>query len=88
MAGLPVSAAERLRTRVRRLTRIDEGRYSLELGPHERPEPLIAELTLTGASLVSVTPLNFELTDTEALPELARWPIEGFTRSDTGGSQG
>jgi len=63
VSGLPASAVERLRARVRRVTRIDDGRYSVEVDANERPEPLIAELASVGASLVSVTPLRTTLED-------------------------
>lgn len=34
---------------------------------------------------ISVTPLNFELTDLRALADLETWPLEGFPRSNPGG---
>jgi ABC-2 type transport system ATP-binding protein len=53
----------RLRPRVRRLTSIAEGRFTLELGPDVRPEPFIAELAAHGASLVSAAPVRTSLED-------------------------
>jgi 5'-nucleotidase len=35
---------------------------------------------------ISVTPLNFELTDTQVLTELAAWPLDGFPHLDRGGA--
>ena len=59
--GLTDEAAARLGTRVRKVTRIADRRYSLELEPDSRPEALVAELSATGAVLVSVTPLRATL---------------------------
>jgi ABC-2 type transport system ATP-binding protein len=63
VAGLSTAVAEALQPRVAALTRIDEGRYSVHLGPGLRPEPLVAELAAAGASLVSVSPLRTTLED-------------------------
>ena len=63
VSGLGPLLADRIRPKVKRLTRIDEGRYSLELAQGVRPEALIAELTAGGAALVSVTPLRTTLED-------------------------
>jgi len=63
VSRLPAEIAERLRSRLERVTRIDEGRYSLELGAGGRPEPLIAELAAAGAQLVSVTSVRTTLED-------------------------
>jgi ABC-2 type transport system ATP-binding protein len=61
--GLSPDAAARLGARATRVTRIAEGRYTVELGPSSRPEPLIAELAAAGAALVSVSPLRTTLED-------------------------
>ena len=61
--GLSADAASRLGARAKRVTRIAEGRYTVELGSSSRPEPLIAELAAAGASLVSVSPLRTTLED-------------------------
>jgi ABC-2 type transport system ATP-binding protein len=63
VTSLAPGAVSRLSPGVRRVTRIDAGRYSLELGPDVRPEMVIAELASAGASLVSVTPLRTTLED-------------------------
>src|SRR4029453_13646921 len=63
VSGLTTSVAERLRARVRSLTIIADGRYTIELAPETRPEPLIAELAAAGATLVSVTALRTTLED-------------------------
>jgi len=63
VGGMGHSLADRLQPRVRKLTIIADGRYSIEIGPDTRPEPLIAELAAAGASLVSVTPLRTTLED-------------------------
>ena len=61
VTGVTNAVSERLQPRVRRLTMIADGRYSIEIGPESRPEPLIAELTAAGASLVSVASLRTTL---------------------------
>jgi len=63
VTSLPQAVADRLAPRVRRVTKIAEGRYSLELGPDVHPEPLIAELAVAGAALVSVSTLRTTLED-------------------------
>jgi ABC-2 type transport system ATP-binding protein len=60
---LPPGALDRLTTPIQRVTRIDDGRFNLELGPGVRPEPVIAELAAAGATLVSVTPVKTTLED-------------------------
>jgi len=62
-ANLAPATADRLSGTVRRITRIAEERYSVELAADTGPEPLIAELAATGATLVSVTPLKTTLED-------------------------
>ncbi len=61
--GLTAAVADRVATRVHRMTRIADDRYSFDLPPGARPEPLIAELAATGATLVSVTPSRTTLED-------------------------
>jgi ABC-2 type transport system ATP-binding protein len=61
--NLSAEAAGRLQPRVARLTTIAAGRYHIELGRGQRPEPLVAELAASGASLVSVTALRTTLED-------------------------
>ncbi len=63
VTGLNPLVADRLAPRLRGITRIADGRYSLDLGPDLRPEPLIAELAAAGAVLVSVTPARTTLED-------------------------
>ncbi len=59
--GLSDEGAARAASRATRVTRIADRRYSLEVSAATRPEPLIADLTGSGASLVSVTPLHATL---------------------------
>jgi ABC-2 type transport system ATP-binding protein len=59
--GLPDEAASRLAGRVRRVTRIADRKYSVELPTETRPETVVADLAGAGASLVSVTPLRATL---------------------------
>jgi hypothetical protein len=63
VSGLSDAIAERLRARVARVTKIADGRYSLELPTEAHPETFIAELASMGASLVSVMPLRTTLED-------------------------
>jgi ABC-2 type transport system ATP-binding protein len=63
VGDLPPEAADRFKTRTRRMTRIAEGRYSIDLDATVRPEPVVADLASAGASLVSVTPLQMTLED-------------------------
>jgi ABC-2 type transport system ATP-binding protein len=62
-ADIRPELAARLSGRVRRLTPIADGRYTIELGPETRPEPLIADLMAAGASLVSAAPVRITLED-------------------------
>jgi ABC-2 type transport system ATP-binding protein len=57
------SLADRLTPRARRVTRIADGRYTIDVAPEVRPEPFIAECAAAGASLVSVAPLRTTLED-------------------------
>jgi ABC-2 type transport system ATP-binding protein len=57
------SLVDRVSPRVVRTRRIDDGRYSFELGAAARPEPFIAELSAAGAALVSVSPIRTTLED-------------------------
>ena len=63
MAGVPAPVAGALAGRVRRTTEITDGRFAFELAGDTRPEPVIAELSAAGASLVSVSPLRTTLED-------------------------
>ncbi len=63
VTGLAAPVADRMAPMVRRLTRIADGRYNLDLGPDVRPEPVIAHLAAAGATLVSVTPARTTLED-------------------------
>jgi ABC-2 type transport system ATP-binding protein len=63
MSGLSLSVVERVRRRMARVTKIADGRYSLELQAGDRPEALIAELASTGACLISAARANASLED-------------------------
>lgn len=63
MTAVAPMIADRLGSRVSKLTRIADDRYSFELAAHDRPEPFVAELAAAGASIVSVTPLRTTLED-------------------------
>jgi len=62
VSGLSADAATRIGQKAKRVTRITEGRYTLELA-HTRPEPVIADLAAAGAAIVSVLPLRTTLED-------------------------
>lgn len=61
--GVSEAFVQRARDRAVAVTAIGEGRYSFDLRAQDRPEPFVAELAGTGASLVSVTPLRITLED-------------------------
>ena len=63
VAGASESAIDRARPAARRVVRIGEGRYTLELPLERPPEALLAQLTGAGAHLVSLNPLRDTLED-------------------------
>jgi ABC-2 type transport system ATP-binding protein len=63
VAGAGDGLIASLGPRVRRAVRISEGRYTLELPLDPPPERLLAELTATGAHLVSLNPVRETLED-------------------------
>ncbi len=63
MEGLGPATAERVAARVERSRRIADGRYSFRIAAEARPEPFIAELVTSGASLVSANPVRTTLED-------------------------
>jgi ABC-2 type transport system ATP-binding protein len=60
---LTPAAAAALQARATRAVRISHGRYTFELGPEQRPEPMVAEIGEHGGMLESVTPLRATLED-------------------------
>ena len=63
MSGLSPEVVSRLASSVRRVTEISPGRYSLELSLDQPPERILADLTASGASLVSLNPMRDTLED-------------------------
>ena len=63
VAQAPDEAVRALGSRARRLVRIGEGRYSIELPIGEAPERVLSELTAAGATLVSINPVRQTLED-------------------------
>ncbi len=63
MSGLLPDMVSRVRPAVRRVTEISPGRYSLELSMDQPPERILAELTASGAALVSLNPMRDTLED-------------------------
>jgi ABC-2 type transport system ATP-binding protein len=63
VAGASDTAIERARPAARRIVRIGQGRYSLELPLEPAPEALLGQLTAMGAHLVSLNPLRETLED-------------------------
>jgi len=61
--GLTPDLIEKLEPRVARLRAISPGRYAIELEAAERLETFIAEITASGAGLVSVAPAGTTLED-------------------------
>src|SRR3954470_10172803 len=63
MSGLSADMVSRLTPTVRRATEISPGRYSLELSREQPPDRILAELTASGAALVSLNPMRDTLED-------------------------
>jgi ABC-2 type transport system ATP-binding protein len=63
MSGVSPDLVARIKPAVRRATEISPGRYSLELSLDQPPERILAELTASGASLVSLNPMRDTLED-------------------------
>jgi ABC-2 type transport system ATP-binding protein len=63
ISGLSSEVLARVTPRVRLATEISPGRYSLELPLDESPDRMLAELTATGAALVSLNPIRDTLED-------------------------
>jgi ABC-2 type transport system ATP-binding protein len=63
MSGVSPEVVARLESAVRRATEISPGRYSLELSLDQPPDRILAELTASGASLVSLNPMRDTLED-------------------------
>jgi ABC-2 type transport system ATP-binding protein len=61
--GLKPEVLARVAAVARRRTEISPGRYALELPVEHPPEKLLAELTATGARLVSINPVRDTLED-------------------------
>ena len=63
MSGLSPEVVSRLAPAVRRATEISAGRYSLELSLDQPPDRILAELTASGASLISLNSMRDTLED-------------------------
>ena len=63
MAGLRPDVVARLGSRAVRATEISKDRYALELPLTEPPERVLADLSATGATLVSLNPIRDTLED-------------------------
>ena len=63
VSGLPPGVLDRVRPRVRRVTAITGDRFAIELAADAHPEQLLAELTASGATLVSLNPVRETLED-------------------------
>ena len=63
MTDLSPEVLARLAPSTQRLTQISPGRYAIDLALDERPERVLADLTATGARLVSLNPLRDTLED-------------------------
>jgi ABC-2 type transport system ATP-binding protein len=86
MSGVSLDLLARVQPRVRRVTEISVGRYSLELPLDQSPDRLLAELTAAGATLVSLNPMRDTLEDffMKRVAEMgagARAPIAEQTRA-------
>src|SRR5262245_5499754 len=86
IGGVAPEVLARVGPRVRRATEISAGRYSLELPLDQPPDRILAELTATGAALVSLNPIRDTLEDffMKRVAEMgagARSPMEEESRA-------
>jgi ABC-2 type transport system ATP-binding protein len=63
MADLPPAALEAPGSAVRKVTRISEGRYTIEVAADAEPERLVSELRAKGGRFVSLNPVRTTLED-------------------------
>ena len=63
VSSVGVALARALEPRARRIVRISEGRYAIELPLDPPPDRMLAEIVAAGASLVSLNPLRDTLED-------------------------
>jgi len=63
MADLQPAALESLGSAVRKVTRISEGRYTVEVTPEAEPERIVGELRSRGGRFVSLNPVRTTLED-------------------------
>jgi len=63
MADLQPAALEALGGAVRKVTRISEGRYTIEVPSDAEPERLVADLRVRGGRFVSLNPVRTTLED-------------------------
>ena len=63
VTGLTEDLLNRVRSRIVNATRLGDARYALELPPSTPPEPLVAELSASGARVVSLNGLRGTLED-------------------------
>lgn len=63
MSDLAPDVAASLGARARKVTRISDGRYAIELAPEVEPERLVGELRVAGGRLVSLNPVRTTLED-------------------------
>jgi ABC-2 type transport system ATP-binding protein len=63
VAGLPEASVQAIGARVRRIVRIGDGRYELELPLDPPPDRFMSELSAAGAHVVSLNPIRETLED-------------------------
>ena len=63
VSGVSSSLTRTLESRARRITRISEGRYTIELPLDPAPGRIVSEVAAAGATLVSLNPLRETLED-------------------------
>jgi ABC-2 type transport system ATP-binding protein len=63
VAGISEAVQAELRTKVRGLAPLADGRYAIDLAPDVKPEPLLAELSSRGATVESMNPVRDTLED-------------------------
>jgi ABC-2 type transport system ATP-binding protein len=63
MADLDPSDLSAFGDRVRRVTRISDGRYTIELAPDKEPERIVGQLRARGSHFISLNPVRTTLED-------------------------
>lgn len=63
VSAVPDHVSATLHTRARAVTKLSDGRFTLELAPDQAPERLLSELAADGVRVISLTPIGSTLED-------------------------